>query len=264
MSSGGYEDYFRGYNLGPPWLHGPWAQKLWKVIGAGVDEQNDLLRAARQISTPDGALDAGDSDAVTRIGDDRLLARGGTTPGASDETDEDYVARLKKAWTTWGQDPDEGGGAGSALALLQQLAIQGFPVGATGATLVNHLGRWYQLRSGDLVFGDCVVAANRQNLLGIPPGNLPGFTLDVRDQFFSRFVILFLQDVPGLDDGGGAAKAALNQTVSRWKSGGAIYDGALVLPPGQFCWDWSAGLTWDTWRETWDTGTTGSRFINPE
>lgn len=269
MSAGGYEDFLRGKRVGglpfgPTWAHGPWAQKWWKVIGASMDDQTERMRNARKISTPDGALELGSSAAVDLIGTDRMLDRGGTAPGAGDEADADYVARLKLAWETWGQDKQLGAGAGSAFGLLRQLVLQGFPDGDTGTTIVTHAGRWYQLQSGELVFGDCVTAVNRQNLLGIVPGNLPGFTLDVRDQFYSHFAILFLQDVSGLSDDGGSPKAALNRTVRLWKSGGSIYDGALVLPPGQFCWDWSEGLTWATWRDTWATGTDGSRFINPE
>lgn len=244
-------------------MRGPWGRRWWGAIGSVIDEQNARMRQAREATTLDGALALGLSDALDRIGADRLLPRGGSAPDVADEADVTYAARLKTAWETWAQSPTTGGGGGSVKGMLVELAVQGFPVEDTGATVVNHNGVWHQLISGELVSTDGAEMVNRQNLLGVP-GGMEGFTLDVRDQFYSRFVILFLADVPTLTNDDTAAKARLNGTVKRWKSGSAVYDGAVVIPTGDSIWGWPMGTTWGAWRATWGEGTTTSRFIDPE
>jgi hypothetical protein len=270
MSAGGYEAFFQSSAFGPGWMHGSWGTKFWKSIGKVLDSQNDLLRDAQSVRTPDGAVELGMADALDRQGDDRLLPRGGTTPTATDESDAAYAARLKAAWTTWGQDPEDGGGAGSVFGILSQLKLAGFPIepsGAnltSGAVLVNHNGRLFQLYQDALnIAGTTDVCINRQNIDGSVSGTLNGFTLDARDQFYSRWCLLFLEDVASLTDTDCPAKARLNQICRRWKSASAIYVGAAIVPADTFLWGWPLGATWGAWRATWGTGTT-ARFINPK
>src|SRR5512136_1115007 len=111
----GYEKFLQSVVFGPDWAHGPWWQKFWASIGKVIDSQNLLMETAHRVRNPGGAVALGYSDALDRQGDDRLLPRGGTDPTASDESDASYAARLKNAWLTWGQDPDDGAGAGSVL-----------------------------------------------------------------------------------------------------------------------------------------------------
>jgi hypothetical protein len=273
MSAGGYEAFFQSSQFGPNWMHGKWGNAYWRSIGKVLDAQNDLLRNAVSARTPDGAVALGMSDALDRAGDDRLLPRGSSTPDADppDESDASYAARLKSAWTTWGQDDTLGGGGGSVLGILTQLEIAGFPVQptppnywTTGAFLINHIGRIYQLNTtgGLHVVGEVDVCANRQNLDGSVSGTLPGFTLDARDQFYSRWCLLFPVDVPSLVNTPCIAKAKLNQICDRWKSASAIYSGAAIVPSGNFLWGWPTGSLWGTWRATWGTGTS-ARFIDP-
>ena len=276
MSAGGYEAFFQSSQFGPGWMHGRWGNRFWGSVGKVLDAQDDLLRQAASVRTPDGAVALGMSDALDLCGDDRMLPRGGSAPNVVDESGAAYAARLKKAWTTWGQDntptTGKGGGAGSVLGILTQLKVAGFPIEptapdywTTGAFLVNHIGRIYDLINGELhVVGVVDPCVNRQQLDGTVPGNLTGFTLDARDQFYSKFCILFLEDVPTLVNTPCAAKARLNQICRRWKSAGAIYIGAVVVTPGNYLWGWpiAVGINWGNWRATWGTGTS-ARFIDP-
>ena len=271
MSAGGYDAFFQSSKFGPGWMHGRWGNGFWGSVGKVLDSQNDLLRHAQSARTPDGALALGMSDALDRQGDDRMLPRGGTTPTAIDESDAAYAARLKAAWTTWGQDPELGGGAGSVLGILKQIKIAGFPIeptspnyGTTGGFLINHLGRIYQLIAGELnVVGDAAVCVNRQNLDGTVSGTLAGWTLDARDQFYSRWMLLFVEDVSTLTDSTCAAAVRLNQICRRWKSASAIYSGCAIAPQenSAIVWGWPTTTVWG--QASLDWGTNGARFIDP-
>jgi hypothetical protein len=273
MSTSGYETFFQSSEFGPNWMHGPWGKKFWAAIGRVLDAQNDLLRASQSARTPDGAVELAMSDALDRQGDDRLLARGGTAPDEGDESNASYAARLKDAFDTWGQHETDGAGAGSVKGILTQLKIAGFPVEptppnylTTGCFLINHLGRIYQLVSDELnVVGDASACVNRQQLDGtIPSPRLPGWTLDARDQFYSRWMLLFAEDVPELTNADNLAKARLNEICNRWKSASAKYCGCAVVPneEGAVAWGWPVTIKWGQASLNW--GTNGARFIEPE
>lgn len=268
----GYEQYLPSPVLGPPWMHGPWANKIWAAVGRSMDQQDALITLARKAAFPDSAVEASLSDALDKRGDDLMLPRGGTAPDQSDETDTTYAARLKNAFDTWGQDATAGGGAGSVLAILTQLKIAGFPVEptapdywTTGAMLVNHNGYLYQLVDGELsTVGTAGVCINRQDLDGTVSGTLTGFTLDARDQFYSRFCIVFLEDVPTLTNTPCPAKSRLNAICRRWKSGSAIYSGAAVVPQEDSakCIGWPMDMKFGD--DGLVFGDNGARFIDPE
>jgi len=236
-----------------------------------MDGQTALMREARLASTPDGAAARNDptTDDAGRFvgnfldmqGDDRLLPRGGSDPDILDEVDAAYAARLKGAWDTWGQDAALGEGAGTPGGMLKQLIVLGFPSGADGTILVNHLGIAYTYQDGSLIVGDCMTAINRQQLDGsVPTPALKGFTLDSRDQFYSRFMILFGQDVPSLTVGSLAA-ARLNSTVRNWKFASAIYMGSVVIAAGGV-WGWPPTKKWGDGGK-WGDSTATIRFIPP-
>ena len=244
MAAGAYERWLPAH--GPSWLQAKFGAGLMRSIGKVMDGQTTKLRQALAARTPDGAAalsipttdDAGRfiGNWLDRQGDDRLLPRGGSSPATLDETDANYASRLKDAWDTWGQRSTTGGGAGTPLGLLTQLGVLGFPLGANGTILVNHVGRWYAIEDGSLTWGDCMDAINRQQTDGtVPSPVLKGFTLDSRDQFSSRFMIIFGQDVPDLTStpNDGAAAARLNYTVRSWKNASAIYMGAVVIVSGE-------------------------------
>jgi hypothetical protein len=180
--------------------------------------------------------------------------------------------RCQAAWTTWGQHETAGGGAGSAKAILTQLKHAGFPVEptgsnywTTGAFLVNHNGWLYQLVAGELTtVGQIGICLNRQDLTGAISGSTLGFTLDARDQFYSHFCLIFLEDVVSLTDTDCPAKARLNAVCKRWKSGSAIYNGCVVVPQenSAICWGYPHTTLWGQADLVW--GTNGARFINPE
>lgn len=268
----GYEQYLQSMDLGPNWAHGRTWQKFWAGIGRVLDAQGALIRSAMRSRTPGGAVALGMSDALDLQGADRLLPRGGTDPTASDEADVAYAARLRAAWTTWGQHPTAGGGAGSVKAILTQLKLAGFPVEpvapdywTTGCFLINHVGRIYQLIDGEInVVGDTMTCVNRQNLDGTVSGTLGGWTLDARDQFYARFCLVFVQDVASLTNADSPAKARLNAICKRWKSGSAIYSGCAVVPQedSAVCWGFPMITTWGQLGLNW--GANGARFIEPE
>jgi hypothetical protein len=259
-----YVQYFQDPELGPPVMHGPNATARWTSLGAVMDNQTTKMKTAAKLRGPDFCTSIGASDALDEHGKDRLLSRGGTTPAAIDESDAAYAARLDVAPTTWEK-------AGMPVGILRALKIAGFPVEptdpyywTTGVFLINHNGRIVQLVKNELTIVGCAgPCVNRQNLLGAVSGIMNGFTLEARDQFYSRFCLLFVQDVPTLvNTEGNPVKACLNQIVQRWRSGGADYVGAVVCPSGNFLWGWPLGATWGTWRATWGTGVS-ARIINP-
>jgi hypothetical protein len=263
---GFYEVWLASPKFGPNWMHDPVGNAYWGTVGKILDEQIGRMKLALRCHLPMEALAGGMDDALDEIGKDRLLPRGGTTPGASDEPSETYAARLVSAWDTWAL-------AGSPRGLLLALKAAGFPVEptgsdywTTGAFLINHLGIIYQLVSGAItVVGVAAPCINRQRLDGTVPGNLAGFTLDARDQFFSHFALIFNESVSGLDNTpGNHAKACLNQTVARWRCGGSIYAGAAVVPTEAKVWGWPIAPTikWGDTGLQW--GTNGAQFIDPE
>lgn len=270
MSEGGYEYWLRSKF---PWP-GPWWQKLWTAIGKAMDEQNERLRLAGSAGKPNEALNLGTGDldyqrALDLLGQDRQIIRGGTSCSQYNQTDADYAADLQSAWEQWGQDDTAltgiGAGGGSVKGLLLQLKRNGFPTGTTGATVVNHLGIWYQLDSSDeLVKGDCMDCVNRHLIDGTLPGTpLKGFTLDPRDQFYSHFMILFFTAIPLYNNvGQQTARARLNSIVKSWKSGPAIYDGAMVILEGPV-WGWPVTTEWGDTGLKWGHATT-NRFIEPD
>lgn len=259
--AGFYETWFQSPKLGPGWMHDPVGQAYWGSVGKVLDLQVARLKSGVRSRFPEDAAALGMTDALEEIGRDRMLPRGGATPGANDEALATWAARLKDAWTAWEK-------AGSAKGLLEELAVQGFPTGELGTVLVNHVGRGYYLDgNGDLViFTAFDELGNRVNKLGVvPTPSLKGFTLDARDQFSAHFAILFLQDVPTLtNDAGNVAKAILNQTVRRWRQSGAHYAGAAVVPQENDAeiFGWPQGkLFGDAGRVF---GAAGSRVIDPE
>ena len=263
MSAGFYESWFRSPGLGPNWMHDPVGDAYWGSVGKMFDDQVARAKAALRVRFPDDAAAAGDVDALEQQAHDRMLPRGGSSPGANDESLTVWAARLKAAWDTWEWD-------GSAKGLLLELQTQGFPMGVstTGTSIFNHIGRRYCLDNlGNLVVtrpcGNCV---NRTDKTGtVPMVLLDGFTLDARDQFYSCFCIVFLQDIPSLtNDAGNVEKAVLNQTVNRWRQGGARYMGAAVVPQENSAkvWGWPSTVRWGDTGLKW--GANGARFIDPE
>lgn len=256
---GFYETWMGSTGFGPNWMHDAVGNAYWGVVGAMIDQQVARMKLAVRCRYPQDALAAGMSDALDEIGKDRLLPRGAAvSPGESDETDANYAARLLAAWDTWEK-------AGTPLGLLRELAVHGFPTGATGAMIVNHLGIAYVLdHTGQLLRSTpCAVCVNRTDLHGVIPSTLlTGFTLDARDQFFSHFMIIFLQAAGALaNNTGNPVKACLNQIVRRWRCGGAIYNGAAVVPSGAGVWGWPPT---DTWGDGGVWGWNGAIFIDPE
>jgi hypothetical protein len=270
--AGAYERWLP--TLGPSWLRAKDGASLTRSIGKLLDGQTTKLRQALAARTPDGAAALGISTTdeagrfignwLDRQGDDRLLPRGGSSPSTLDESDASYAERLQDAWDTWGQRLATGGGAGSPLGLLTQLGVLGFPLGADGAIIVNHLGRCYTLEDGSLTCGDCMDAVNRQQTDGtVPTPPLKGFTLDARDQFHSRFTIIFGQDVPDLTStpNDGTAAARLNYTVRNWKTASAIYMGAVVVAAGGV-WGWPFTKQWGDGGKWGDSAAT-TYYISP-
>ena len=260
--AGPYETWMSDPSFGPNWMHDPVGNAYWGVVGAMIDQQVARMKLGLCARYPANALAASMSDALDETGKDRMLPRGGATPGGSDESDADYAARLVNAWETWKL-------AGTPRGLLLALKAAGFPSGAawtTGTAIINHLGTIYALDGGDnLIVGKNAGAEclNRTDLTGaIPATKLKGFTLDARDQFYSHFVILFRQAIAGLDNtAGNTVKACLNRTVAPWRCGGAIYNGAAIVPSGARVWGWPNTAKWGDIGAVW--GDNGATWIDP-
>lgn len=237
----------------PPWLRGPNGTAYNKAVGKRMDAIVQSFRDAVLTKYPTYAA----SDALDEIGKERQLPR---APG---QLDPAYAARLLNAWDLWQGDNTPvtgvGGGAGSHLGMLLELKTAGFPMGSTGATIIQHNGRYAQLDgSGALVLGSGPAMINRKDLTGAVPGTLVGFTLDARDQFFSKFAITFPADVSTLRAGTTDA-ARLNFIVEKWRPAAATYVGAFVIVAGGG-WEWPTTQLWND-GTTWDSDTV--YFIPP-
>lgn len=223
---------------GIPWLAGPVGSAYWTKVGALFDQVRDRLVLALLARFPTYAP----TDALNEIGRDRKL------PRHTGESDAAYATRLRAAWTIWGQDNTPltgiGGGGGSHLAMLNALAGLGLPTGATGMTIVQQNGRDSQLVSGALSLGTLMSCVNRQNLLGAVPGNLPGWTFEGRDTFWSEFGILFPVDVAGLTSGS-LLHQQINVEVMKWKPAKGVFVGTWVIQTGRTL-GWPTGRTLGT------------------
>jgi hypothetical protein len=208
-------------------MHDPVGNAYWGAVGKMFDDQVTRMKAGLRARYPGDAAAMGMTDALELIGKDRMLPRGSTTtPGAENETLANWATRQQDAWATWAM-------AGTPQAILTELAVQGFPIGPTGTNIFNHIGlRYYLDTDGTYVAdgtsgGTCVNRVYKDGTLPSPP--LAGTTLHSSDQFYSCFCVFFLQDVTSLtNDAGNQAKAILNQTVRRYRQGGAHYVGAAV------------------------------------
>ena len=265
MSGSTYVQYYQDPELGPPVMHGPNSTARMTSFGAMLDNQTALMKAAAKVGGPDFCASVGASDALNAHGSDRMLPRGSwNTPGATDENDLSYAARLNVAWSTWET-------AGMPLGFLIALQAAGFPVEptgtdywTTGAFIINHNGRIVQMRAGELVVmgfgGPCV---NRQDKTGAVSGTMAGWTLDAIDQFYARYLLLFAQDVPTLvNTAGNPVKACLNQIAQQWRPGGGHYVGCSIVPheTGSSVIGWPIGGTIGQAGTVF--GANGARFID--
>lgn len=226
------------HKLGPAWMQRERGRLFWGAIGQVLDELNAKMKEATLARFPDTAPD----DALEHIGADRKLDQGPT------ETNDAFRARLKRAFELWVL-------GGSHKGMLLELKAQGFPMGTNGAHIVQHNGRYSYLDGSDnLVLGDTMACINRANLLGSIPGTLPGWTLDARDQFYSKFAVLFPVDVPALRPNTETA-GRLNVAVRKWKPGKGIYVGAFVVETGG-CLGWPLG------QVLGDGGTLGTDVVH--
>ena len=259
--AGVYETWLQSPGLGPNWMHDPVGNAYWGAVGKMLDDQLARMKSGLRSRYPEDAAAMGMADALEQSGQDRMLPRGGTYPGAADETLTAWAARLQDAWNRWEK-------AGMALGLLLELKAQGFTTGSTGASIVNHIGRRYYLNSSDelVITTPCAECINRKDKTGVVPSSkLTGFTLSAYDQFYSCFFLLFLTNEPYLSNAAGSTgKAILNQTVNRWRQSGARYCGAVVVPVS--AGSWVLGWPADTEVGAVDLviGDNGARFIDTE
>ena len=221
-----YEQWQSRIPQAPPWFLRPRGAAWLRAHGKIKDLFVALVKQAAKAGLPSHAPE----DALVEIGAERQLDQGPT------ETDDDYRDRLNRAWDLWPI-------AGTHQGILLELKAQGFPVGATGAHIIQHNGLYSYLAAGDVVtFGLTMECVNRQGLDGSVPGDLEGFTLDVRDQFYSKFIVLFPADVPALRPGTSTA-SLLSRTMKRWRPGKMLYLGAVVIETGQV-WGWPLAMNW--------------------
>lgn len=228
----------------PPWFQGPNGARFWRTIGSMFDGASSDLKEASKASFPD----EGPADALQHVADDQqMLVRDG-------EAEADLRERLREAWTTWPL-------AGTPKGILLELKAQGLPMGSFGATILQHNGRYAQLDGSDnLVLGDCQLCENRQDLTGaLQTPRLRGFTLDNRDQFYAKFLLLFPANVVALTVGSNLA-GRLNAVVRKWRPGKSIFVGTVVLTAGTL-WGWPTTQNWGAGGLNW--GATTLRFIPP-
>ena len=223
-----YEDWQAKIPQAPPWFLRPRGAAWLRAHGKIKDFFVARAKEAAKVSLPTYAP----ADALVEIGSERQIDQGLA------ESDASYRVRLRDAWDAWLR-------AGTTKGMLLQLKASGFPMGVNGAHVMQHNGRWTRINAGTdaLEFGDTMSCENRMGLQGtLPSPRLKGWTLDARDQFYSRFTILFPVDYAALRPNTEVA-SRLNRIVAKWKPAKAHYDGATVIASGSV-WGWPLARTW--------------------
>ena len=211
----------------PAWLQGKWGRRFFVAVGRRMDAIVTALGDASGAKFPALAPE----DALPYIAAERGLPRGPA------ETLANHRLRLADAWEIWGGDNTplvgKGGGGGSPLGMLKELALAGVPVGPTGAHIVQQNGRWHRLdNAGEHEFGDLMDCVNRTDLTAALNPR-PGWTFDHRDNFYSAFGIIFPQTQT-------VDAAALNTVVEKWRPDKMLYIGAWVITTGDRTFGWPA------------------------
>jgi hypothetical protein len=226
----------------PPWF-GEDGRLMMEAAGERLDAVAQLLRDALAARLPEKAP----ADALPYIGQDRQLPQGPA------ESNSAYATRLRNAWEIWGGDntplTGKGGGAGSNLGILNALKAAGYPTGATGATIVQQVGRvsgpnpeknrgYAQLDgSGNLVLGALMTCVNRQDLTGAVNPR-PGWTFNQLDNFWSVFGLVFPTTTT-------VNAAEINAIVKKWRPAKALFIGTWVITAGRLL-GWPTGRTLGT------------------
>lgn len=168
-------DSYREYQplRAPPWLQDDDGAAWEAEFGGAKDTIQEQLRQGITARFPDFAAELGAPDALAATGAERLL------PPGYRQTDEQFAATLKNAWSLWPGTEDAPGGAGSHAGMLRELKRQGF----WPAVIVQDNGRWTTLDTdGVLSYGWLMTSATRGR---------PDWRFYDPDRFFSRFAIVF-------------------------------------------------------------------------
>lgn len=111
----------------PPWLLGPWGEKLMRLLGQAKEDQSERTKLAVKARF----IDLAPPDAIPDLGKDRVMLR---APG---EADDAYRERLARAFDIWPT-------AGTETGLLELFRV----AGATNVTITEDqdvagaLGHW--------------------------------------------------------------------------------------------------------------------------
>jgi hypothetical protein len=217
--------------LAPPWLRRANGSIIETTYGAEKDVQLDRANQALLAGVPG----QGPADAIDIIGGERQLPR-----KKLGETDQDYVERLRAAWSS----PAGFSRGGTHGGLLRALQRAGFPMGdPDGCHVVQRTKRYSYLSGSTVVYG-----------------THSGMTWDSSPaSIWNQFAIIFGADVPGLTDGSDLADE-LNRIVRLWKPAKARFMGTYVVVTAPV-WGWPPSTKWGDPGLKWGDGS--SRFISP-
>lgn len=218
VTAGGARVPYQRYQtqLAPPWLQGPTGASWLRGVGDAKDELEFRTREAVKARFPSHAP----KDALARLGADRALDKGVT------ETEAQYRARLRDAWSLWPW-------AGTFTGMLRALALAGY----TGVYIVGGTGRYATLDGGgNLVVGDGAPLsigtsplwnAIRLVFPTVPAGWIPTLPGEFSDEVNN-----------------------IRRIVMKWKSAVALFEGITVIQSGR-TWGFPLTMTWGQPGLTW-------------
>lgn len=188
-------EVFQKYRVknAPPWLQGPNGTAWLDSHGAIEDQVVDDAIQAVKCRMPEECP----ADALAAIGKERGIPRG---PADSNAV---YGTRLRKAWETWSL-------AGSPLAILLALEVQGYDSTAGNPVIVTQNGNAYTLDPDTTLEPDERLVTTKLGtnpaIGGIRPlaaGSHAWWSFDAtgldanNDQYNSRFGLIFQAPLPG-------------------------------------------------------------------
>lgn len=207
--------------LAPPWLHGPAGESWTRGIGDAKDEVELREREAVLARYPSRAP----KDALVRISADR----GGLDKGVT-ETDAQWRARLRDAWSLWPW-------AGTFTGVLRALALAGYP----NVYIVGGTGRYATLDgSGNIVAADgaplSIGSSNLWNAIRLVFATPPAAWTPTPPAEFSAEV------------------NNIRRIVMKWKPAVALFEGITVIRAGHV-WGFPLTMKWGQPGLTWGAST---------
>lgn len=204
-----YKDYI--IDISPTWLQEADGQSFSR----GYAQLKDAAIASAKQAVLERMPDRASPEALELLGGERQLDKG------TAETEDEFRARIKDAWSQWQY-------AGTAYGVLLALKLAGY----SNVHLLVHNGKYYTLDSG----GDLSVA------------EAPGGVLATNPDFWNVFTLLFYSPLaswwaPSVPSEFSDEMENIRRLVKLWKPAHAIFSSIKIHESG-LLWGFPSTLEW--------------------